>query len=89
MADTDLGDISGNQVGKLAPVRLAIRQPESVVLVADLRVWFEAQLAKLPSRSATADAINHALNHWDGLARFLDDGRIDLETRPCGRTSAR
>ncbi|MGH7078352.1 MAG: IS66 family transposase [Acetobacteraceae bacterium] len=28
-----------------------------------------------------ADAIRYALNHWDGLARFLDDGRIELDTK--------
>ena len=62
-----------------------MRQAESRPLVADLRRWFEAQLAKLPARSTTADAINYALNHWDGLARFLDDGRIDLDTNAVER----
>ena len=37
------------------------------------------------ARSTTADAINYALNHWDGLARFLDDGRIDLDTNAVER----
>ena len=80
-----LYEIEARARGKPAPTRLAIRQAESVILVADLRVWFEAQLAKLPSRSTTADAINYALNHWDGLARFLDDGRIDLDTNTIER----
>jgi transposase len=53
-----------------------MRQVESRPLVDDLHRWFEAQVAKLPGRSTTADAINYALNHWDGLVRFLDDGRI-------------
>jgi hypothetical protein len=51
-----LGDYRG--ILKPAPERLAIRQAESAALVAELRVWFEAQLAKLPTRSTTADAIN-------------------------------
>ena len=80
-----LYEIEARARGKPAAIRLAIRQADSVVLVADLRVWFEAQLAKLPSRSTTADAINYALNHWDGLARFLDDGRIDLDTNSIER----
>jgi transposase len=46
--------------------RLAVRQAESKPMVTELRIWFEAQIAKLPARSPTADAIRYALNHWDG-----------------------
>ena len=71
--------------GKSAEDRLAVRQAESRPLVAELRSWFEAQLAKLPARSPTAEAIRYALNHWDGLERFLDDGRIELDTNSVER----
>jgi hypothetical protein len=27
-----------------------------------------------------AEEIRYGLNHWDGLTRFLDDGRIELDT---------
>jgi Transposase IS66 family len=30
--------------------------------------------------SDTARIIRHGLRHWDGLTRFLDDGRIELDT---------
>ncbi len=53
----------------------------------ELRTWFERQLAKLPGRGPTAGAIRYALNHWDGLVRFLDDGRDRDRTRT--RSSAR
>jgi hypothetical protein len=43
-----------------------VRQIESKPLVADLRIWFEAQMEKLPARSPTAEAIRYALNHWVG-----------------------
>ena len=66
--------------GKAAGHRLEVRQAKSRPLVADLRLWFEAQTAKLPARGPTAMAIRYALNHWDGLERFLDDGRIELDT---------
>jgi hypothetical protein len=54
-------------------------------LVAGLRVWFEAQIGKLPARGPTAEAIRYALNHWDGLQRFLEDGRIELDTNSVER----
>ena len=63
-----------------------MRQAESQALVADLRVWFEAQLAKIARPAGTtAEPINYTLNHWDGLVRFLEDGRIELDTNTIER----
>ena len=71
--------------GTDAEHRLAVRQASSRPLVQDLRGWFEAQLARVPGRSPTAEAIRYALKHWDGLEQFLDDGRIDLDTNSVER----
>ena len=35
---------------------------------------------KPPARGPTAEAIRYALNHWDGLGRFLEDGRIEIDS---------
>ena len=66
--------------GKPPDVRRAVRQAKSRPLVEDLFAWLEAQLARLPGRRPTAEAIRYALNHREGLERFLDDGRIELDT---------
>jgi len=71
--------------GKDADHRLAVRQAESKPLVNDLRLWFGMQIAKLPARGPTAEAIRYALNHWTGLERFLDDGRIELDSNSIER----
>jgi transposase len=80
-----LYEIEAGVRGKSAADRLAVRQAESKPLVAELRGWFEEQIAKLPARGPTAEAIRYALNHWDGLARFLDDGRIELDNNSVER----
>ena len=56
------------------------RQARSAPLVNAFRSFLEQQLARLSAKSDTAEALRYALNHWDGLVRFLDDGRIELDT---------
>ena len=36
-------------------------------------------------RSALAEAIRYALARWPALCRFLEDGRIELDTNPVER----
>jgi transposase len=71
--------------GQPAEIRRAIRQAKSRPQVEDLFAWLAAQLARLPGGSPTAKAIRYPLNHRDGLLRFLDDGRIELDTNTVER----
>ncbi|HKN11105.1 MAG TPA: IS66 family transposase [Pseudomonadota bacterium] len=66
--------------GKSAGERRAVREEKSKPLVLALKGWFEQQLAHVSGKSLIAEAIRYGLNHWDGLTRFLDDGRIELDT---------
>jgi len=65
--------------------RLAARRSRSKAIVEAMRLWFEAQLPLLPGRSTLAEAIRYALSRWEGLTRFLNDGRIELDTNPVER----
>ncbi len=71
--------------GKPADIRRAVRQERSRPLVDDLFAWFSAQIARLPGSSPTAEAIRYVLSHREGLVRFLDDGRIELDTNTVER----
>ncbi|WOJ88348.1 IS66 family transposase [Methylocapsa polymorpha] len=71
--------------GQSPPHRLAARRGRSKPAVEALRVWLEAQLPRIPGRSSLAEAIRYALSRWDGLTRFLHDGRIELDTNPVER----
>lgn len=66
--------------GQSADARRAVRQDKSKPQVAALKAWFEEQLARVSAKSPIADAIRYGLHHWEGLTRFLDDGRIELDT---------
>lgn len=65
--------------GQSPEIRRAARQARSKPLVEALFSWLEAQLARLPGRAPTAEKIRYALNHREGLERFLDDGRLDMD----------
>lgn len=60
--------------------RRRVRQDKSKPLVASLKVLFEQQLARVSAKTKIADEIRYGLNHWDGLTRFIDNGRIELDT---------
>jgi transposase len=72
--------------GRSAGERRGARQARSRPLLDELRAWLEAQSAKLSGSAPTAKAIGYALNHWEGLARFLDDGRIEIDSNSVERS---
>jgi hypothetical protein len=71
--------------GQTAARRQAVRAQRSRVIAADLKPWLERQLTLLPRRSGLAEAIRYTLGRWPALCRFLDDGRIDLDTNTVER----
>jgi transposase len=66
--------------GLSADERRAVRLQRSKPLVLALETWLEQQLARVSGGAPIAGAIRYGLNHWDGLIRFLEDGRIELDT---------
>jgi len=68
--------------GASPAVRLAARKEHSAPIVAALKLWFEKQLSVISSGSRLAEDIRYGLAHWEGLTRFLDDGRLELDTNP-------
>ena len=66
--------------GRSAGERRTVRQGKSKPLVLALKAWLEQQLTRVSGKATIAEDIRYALNHWEGLARFLDDGRIELRS---------
>ena len=66
--------------------RRTVRHEQSKPIVRDLLAWLEAQRAKVPGRSRIAEAIRYALKLWPGLVRYLDDGRIEIDSNSVERS---
>ena len=78
--------IEGQIRGNSAVERRAVRQAESKPVVEALKTWLAVQLARASAKSAIAVAIRYGLNHWDGLTRFLEDGRIEIDSNTVERS---
>jgi len=72
--------------GAPAAQRQQIRHERSRVIVDDLRVFLEAKHRQVSAKAKLGEAIRYALTRWDGLSRFLDDGRIDLDSNVVERS---
>lgn len=72
--------IEGKIRGLGAGERHAIRQAEAKPLVDALKTWLEQKLDIVAKRGRLGEAIRYGLTRWDGFTRFLDDGRIEIDS---------
>ncbi|TIL63629.1 MAG: IS66 family transposase, partial [Mesorhizobium sp.] len=71
--------------GRSAEVRLAVRQAQSVPLLADLRDYLETSLGRISRKGDLAKAIRYSLNRWEALCRFTEDGRLEMTNNAAER----
>ena len=72
--------------GRGAEERRAVRQEKSKPLVDDLETWLRAKLDLISQKTKLAEAIRYALSRWAGLTRFVDDGRIEIDSNVVERS---
>jgi transposase len=72
--------------GRTAEERRTVRQQKSRSLVDALESWLRAKLGLISQKGKLAEAIRYALSRWEGLVRFLDDGRIELDNNAVERS---
>jgi transposase len=72
--------------GRSSDDRRAARQGQSLPVLVELEPWLRAKLALISQKSKLAEAIRYALSRWEGLTRFLDDGRIEIDSNTVERS---
>jgi transposase len=75
-----LYDIERDVRSRGAEERHAIRQVRAKPILNAMKPWLEAKLGVVSGKSTIAEAIRYALSRWDGLTRFLSDGRIEIDS---------
>jgi transposase len=82
----ELYQIEAEIHGKSANERRVARQEKTKPLVAALKTWLDKTVVQVANGSSIAQAIRYGLNRWDGLVRFLDDGRIEIDSNTVERS---
>ena len=74
-------DISGKQPAD----RLEARRQRSVPVLAELKAFLNATLAKISGKSDFAAAIRYATSRWKALTRYVEDGRLEMSNNAAER----
>ncbi|PHN54884.1 hypothetical protein AO268_08960 [Pseudomonas sp. ICMP 8385] len=65
--------------------RKATRQSRASPLLEQLHAWLNQTLTQVSKKSAVGGAILYALNRWQALVRYCDDGRIEIDNNAAER----
>ena len=83
---TELYRIEDDIRGRSAEERRVARQKQSLPILAELEPWLRDKLGLISQKTKLAESIRYALSRWPGLTRFLDDGRIEIDSNVVERT---
>lgn len=72
--------------GRPAEERHVARQARSRPIVAALEPWLREKLGLISQKTKLAEAIRYALSRWQGLTRFLEDGRVEIDNNVVERS---
>jgi hypothetical protein len=62
-----------------------VRRERSRPEIEAMHTWLDEQLLCISKGSELAKAMRYVMRHWEGLTRFLDDGRLELDTNTVER----
>lgn len=71
--------------GKPPDERRAYRQEHARPLLDRFHAWLTMTLETLSRKSDTSQAILYAMNRWEALTRYCDDGQLEIDNLPVER----
>jgi len=60
--------------------RHRIRQAQAVPILDEFKAWIIATQPKIPGSTALGEALAYTAKHWNGLVRYAEDGRLEIDT---------
>lgn len=74
------------QRGQREEQRRALRQLQAGPILAELKTWLDGQRPQALPKSALGQAIGYALNNWEALRRYLEQGYLAIDNNLSERT---
>jgi transposase len=71
--------------GRPPEQRAAVRTEHAQPLLAQLKTFLETSLNQVSGKSALAKAIRYALSRWNGLSRYISNGRLEMSNNAAER----
>src|SRR5262249_12739183 len=66
--------------------RRDLRQRQAQPVLTELKRWLDEQRPKALPKSPLGQAIGYALNHWEALGRYLEQGYLAIDNNLSERT---
>jgi transposase len=66
--------------------RRQIRQTQAVPILAELKRWLDGQRPKALPKSPFGQAVGYALNNWEALGRYVEQGYLAIDNNLSERT---
>jgi transposase len=66
--------------------RRALRQLQAGPILAELKKWLDEQRPQALPKSALGQAVGYALNNWEALGRYLEQGYLAIDNNLSERT---
>ncbi len=63
--------------------RYRLRQAESLPVLEKLKAWLDVNRPKVLPSSPLGEALAYLDNHWQGLIRYCEDGRLEIDNNLC------
>ncbi len=60
--------------------RFRVRREQAAPVLEQFRAWLESSQGAVPPQSLTGKAIGYTLRRWPKLIRYLEDGRLRIDT---------
>ena len=78
-------DVEEEARGMSEDERLALRQQKTAPVLDELEAWLNEQKDELLPKSPLGVAVGYALNQWQALRRFAEDGALEIDNNVAER----
>ena len=65
--------------------RLQLRQEQALPILKQFKTFLQERLLEIAANSDAATPINYALQRWEALVRYCEDGRLNIDNNPAER----